>query len=25
MLITYAVNVPLLLAFGAARYQPPDD
>jgi drug/metabolite transporter (DMT)-like permease len=24
MLITYAVNVPLLLAFGAARYQPPD-
>ena len=24
MLVTYAVNVPLLLAFGAARYQPPD-
>jgi hypothetical protein len=24
MLITYAVNVPLLLAFGTARYQPPD-
>jgi len=25
MLVTYAVNVPLLLAFGAARYQPPDE
>jgi hypothetical protein len=24
MLITYAINVPLLLAFGTARYQPPD-
>jgi hypothetical protein len=25
MLVTYAINVPLLLAFGAARYQPPDE
>ena len=25
MLITYAVNIPLLLAFSVARYQPPDD
>jgi hypothetical protein len=24
MLITYAVNIPLLLAFSVARYQPPD-
>jgi NAD/NADP transhydrogenase beta subunit len=24
MLLAYAVNVPLLLAFGVARYQPPD-
>ena len=25
MLITYAVNIPLLLAFSVARYQPPDE
>ncbi|HET8673538.1 MAG TPA: hypothetical protein VFL87_07880, partial [Thermoleophilaceae bacterium] len=24
MLIAYAVNIPLLLAFSVARYQPPD-
>lgn len=25
MLITYAVNIPLLLAYSVARYQPPDE